>query len=208
MSISVTSGLPPRRWILRVRRQAGVRPMPHREQGRGVTPDASSDVYSLAGTVFEMLTGSKPFQAETALGMLVRHMHDPIPSARALRPDLSSAVDGAFSAGMAKDPREAPSYGGGLCAPPAPGCRRWAVGDACCSGRAKPRRTFRTQSAAATGAGLGGGGGSLVRAGRRHHRGRPGRAADIRHAHSHGCPALAHDRRHRLTCERGAAVGR
>ncbi len=82
------------------------------EQGRGATPGASSDVYSLAVTAFEMLTGSKPFQAETALGMLVRHMHDPIPSARALRPDLPSAVDGAFSAGMAKDPRERPATAG------------------------------------------------------------------------------------------------
>jgi serine/threonine-protein kinase len=79
------------------------------EQGRGATPGASSDVYSLAVTAFEMLTGSKPFQAETALGMLVRHMHDPIPSARALRPDLPPAVDGAFSAGMAKEPRQRPA---------------------------------------------------------------------------------------------------
>ena len=79
------------------------------EQGRGATPDASSDVYSLAVTAFEMLTGSKPFQAETALGMIVRHMHDPIPSARALQPNLPPAVDGAFSAGMAKDPHERPA---------------------------------------------------------------------------------------------------
>ena len=82
------------------------------EQGRGATPDASSDVYSLAVTAFEMLTGSKPFRAETALGMLVRHMHDPIPSARSLRPNLPLAVEGAFSAGMAKDPRERPATAG------------------------------------------------------------------------------------------------
>ncbi|MBM3122322.1 MAG: serine/threonine protein kinase [Chloroflexi bacterium] len=82
------------------------------EQGRGATPDASSDVYSLAVTAFEMLTGHKPFRAETALGMLVRHMHDPIPSARALLPDLPTAVDGAFTAGMAKDPRERPATAG------------------------------------------------------------------------------------------------
>jgi len=79
------------------------------EQGRGATPDASSDVYSLAVTAFEMLTGSKPYQAETALGMLVRHMHDPIPSARSLQPGLPRAVDAVLSAGMAKDPRERPA---------------------------------------------------------------------------------------------------
>ena len=82
------------------------------EQGRGATPGASSDVYSLAVTAFEMLTGSKPFEAETALGMIVRHMHDPVPSARALRPDFPAAVDSAISAGMAKDPRARPATAG------------------------------------------------------------------------------------------------
>jgi hypothetical protein len=78
------------------------------EQGRGAAVDASSDIYSLAVTAFEMLTGSKPFQAETALGMIVRHMHDPVPSARALQPSLPPAVDTVFLAGMAKDPHERP----------------------------------------------------------------------------------------------------
>lgn len=82
------------------------------EQGRGESVDAASDVYSLAVTAFEMLTGSKPFQAETALGMMVRHMHDPVPSARALQPTLPSTVDAVLSAGMAKDPRERPSTPG------------------------------------------------------------------------------------------------
>jgi hypothetical protein len=84
------------------------------EQGRGGTVDAASDVYSLTVTAFEMLTGSKPFQAETALGMLVRHMHDPIPSAHALQPSLPVAVDSVFSAGMAKEPRERPATPGDL----------------------------------------------------------------------------------------------
>jgi len=84
------------------------------EQGRGGSAYAASDVYSLAVTAFEMLTGSKPFHAETALGMMVRHMHDPVPSARALRPDLPLALDAVFSAGMAKDPRERPATPGDL----------------------------------------------------------------------------------------------
>jgi hypothetical protein len=82
------------------------------EQGRGGSADAASDVYSLTVTAFEMLTGSKPFQAETALGMIVRHMHDAVPSARALQPNLPPAVDAVLSAGMAKDPRERPATSG------------------------------------------------------------------------------------------------
>ena len=82
------------------------------EQGRGGSADASSDIYSLAVTAFEILTGRKPYQAETALGMIVRHMHDPVPSARALQPRLPHAVDAVFSAGMAKDPHGRPATPG------------------------------------------------------------------------------------------------
>jgi serine/threonine-protein kinase len=82
------------------------------EQARGEAPDVRSDVYSLAATAFEMFTGRKPYEAETALGMMVRHMHDPIPSARALAPDLPPAVDAAIAAGMAKQPQDRPSSAG------------------------------------------------------------------------------------------------
>jgi len=82
------------------------------EQARGEAPDLRSDVYSLAVTTFEMISGRKPFEAETALGMMVRHMHDPVPSARAIVPSLPAAVDAAIAAAMAKDPPERPASAG------------------------------------------------------------------------------------------------
>jgi serine/threonine protein kinase len=82
------------------------------EQARGEAPDARSDVYSLAATAFEMLTGQKPYEAETALGMMVRHMHDPVPSARALAPALSAEADAALASGMAKRPQDRPPSAG------------------------------------------------------------------------------------------------
>lgn len=82
------------------------------EQARGEAPDLRSDVYSLAVTTFEMISGRKPFEAETALGMMVRHMHDPIPSARAIVPSLPAAVDAAIAAAMAKDPPARPASAG------------------------------------------------------------------------------------------------
>ncbi len=82
------------------------------EQARGGAPDARSDVYSLAVTAFEMVTGKKPYEAETALGMMVRHMHDPVPSARAIAPALSGALDAAIASGMAKDPKDRPASAG------------------------------------------------------------------------------------------------
>ncbi len=78
------------------------------EQGRGEAVDGRGDLYSLAVTLFEMLTGQKPYTAETAFGVMVRHLNDPIPSARALNPAIPPAVDELIQWGMAKTPDERP----------------------------------------------------------------------------------------------------
>ena len=78
------------------------------EQGRGEAVDRRADVYALAVTLFECLTGKKPYTAETALGVIVRHMHDPIPSAHDLAPAVPAAVAEALRWGMAKNPAERP----------------------------------------------------------------------------------------------------
>ncbi len=59
-----------------------------------------------------LLTGKKPYEADTALGMMVRHMNDPIPSARKLMPTLPAAVDAAIVSGMAKLPQDRPRAAG------------------------------------------------------------------------------------------------
>lgn len=78
------------------------------EQGRGDVVDGRADIYALAVTFFEMLTGQKPYRAETALGLIVRHINDPIPSARALNPAIPPAVDQLIQWGMAKNPADRP----------------------------------------------------------------------------------------------------
>jgi hypothetical protein len=78
------------------------------EQGRGEAVDRRADVYALAVTLFECLTGKKPYTAETALGVIVRHMHDPIPSAHDLSPAVPPAVAEALRRGMAKRPADRP----------------------------------------------------------------------------------------------------
>lgn len=82
------------------------------EQGRGEAVDPRADVYSLAVTLFECLTGKKPYTAETALGVIVRHMHDPIPSAHDLAPAVPPAVAEALRLGMAKRPADRPATTG------------------------------------------------------------------------------------------------
>ena len=60
------------------------------EQGRGETLDARSDLYSIGVIMFQLLTGKLPFEAETALGVVLKHVTDepPRPSSIVASTDL------------------------------------------------------------------------------------------------------------------------
>ncbi len=49
------------------------------EQGHGANVDDRSDIYSLGVIFFELLTGEKPFTADTAMGIIYKHAHAPVP---------------------------------------------------------------------------------------------------------------------------------
>lgn len=49
------------------------------EQGHGEAVDARGDIYSLGVIFYEMLTGSKPFDGDTAMAVIVKHRQAPIP---------------------------------------------------------------------------------------------------------------------------------
>jgi hypothetical protein len=74
------------------------------EQIEGRPLDGRADLYALACTAFEMLAGQPPFQRDAGLAVMWAQVSAPVPSLRALRPDLPPAVDQVMATAMAKKP--------------------------------------------------------------------------------------------------------
>ena len=67
--------------------------------------DGRSDQYAVACVLYEMLAGQPPFSGN-ARQIMLRHVVEPPPSVRVVRPDVPWPVDGALLRAMAKEPVE------------------------------------------------------------------------------------------------------
>jgi serine/threonine-protein kinase len=74
------------------------------ESGRSA--DTRSDLYSVAIVLFEMLTGHPPFNGETAVDIVIKHMNAPVPSLSRIRNDLPPEADSFMQRALAKKPKD------------------------------------------------------------------------------------------------------
>ncbi|MCA9139061.1 MAG: protein kinase [Planctomycetales bacterium] len=68
--------------------------------------DERGDIYSLGCTLYHLLTGQKPFHADTVAAIFKSHRSDPVPSLRSIRPDIPEDLDRVFQRMLAKEPEQ------------------------------------------------------------------------------------------------------
>jgi tetratricopeptide (TPR) repeat protein len=79
------------------------------EQARGEPATPASDRYGLGVVAFELLTGRRPFEGETAATEAFAHVNAPVPSAEKIYPELPEGVDEVLERALAKDPEDRPA---------------------------------------------------------------------------------------------------
>jgi serine/threonine protein kinase len=84
------------------------------EQARGAEVDGRADVYSLGCVLFQMLTGTVPFDRDNALEKLWAHVHDPPPKILTLDPRLPPGLEQVLDHALAKDPADRQQSAGRL----------------------------------------------------------------------------------------------
>jgi hypothetical protein len=77
------------------------------EQARGDKHiDARSDIYALGTILFEMLTGKLPYEADTPMGIAIKHVTEPVPRILDTNPDLPTGCEAVITQAMAKSPAD------------------------------------------------------------------------------------------------------
>jgi len=66
--------------------------------------DARSDQYSFGVVLYQLTTGFLPFEADTPIGVALKHVNEPLPRPRDLNPNLPQSIEVVLIKALAKDP--------------------------------------------------------------------------------------------------------
>ena len=73
------------------------------EQGKGESLDPRSDLYSMGVILFQLLTGRLPFEAETALGIVLKHVTEEPPRPSSIHPAVDPTLESVCLRALRKD---------------------------------------------------------------------------------------------------------
>jgi serine/threonine-protein kinase len=76
------------------------------EQGLEGQSDVRSDIYSLGIMLYEMLTQRVPFDADTPLAVLMKHLNDPLPLPRQIEPGIPEPFERIVLKALSKRPAD------------------------------------------------------------------------------------------------------
>jgi len=73
------------------------------EQARGDRPDNRTDIYSLGVMLYEMVAGIPPYDADSTVALLMKHVSEPLPDIRQVNPDVSPELAAVIEKSLAKN---------------------------------------------------------------------------------------------------------
>jgi predicted Ser/Thr protein kinase len=79
------------------------------EQALAAPVGPAADRYAVGVIAYELLTGDVPYRSDVALALLLRHVNDPVPSPRSVKPDLDAALSAWVERMLAKEPAARPA---------------------------------------------------------------------------------------------------
>jgi uncharacterized RDD family membrane protein YckC len=74
------------------------------EQARADELDHRTDMYALGASFFHLMAGRPPYEGNTSLEVIAKHLSEPVPSLTEARPDVPPQLEEIIGRLMAKDP--------------------------------------------------------------------------------------------------------